>query len=184
MVTPNLTPLDLPDEGSEQQRDVVREKRHPMQASLRSVSNALRRLRAIRSAQEFDAYSLAQLRRVARSVGQHPILISRCDPTDLRGLVAERWTPVVMLRSVVGGTHPWIITSWETETEQITLTNPLERHIKQLNESAFIESWQGGSSPSTCLLLTTRPSSDRSPIFPSFQKHLSALTENSPRIWY
>ena len=184
VVTPNLTLLDLPDGNSEQQRDVVHEKPHPMQASLQSVSNAFRRLRAIRSAQEFDAYSLAQLRRTARSVGQYPLLISRCDQSNLRQLLAERWTPIVMLRSVVGGTHPWVITSWETEAGKVTLTNPLERHTKQLSETIFIESWQNGSSPSTCLLLAARPLPNHSSIFPSFQKHVSALPGNSPRIWH
>ena len=184
VVVPLGSHLDLPDKGFEQSRDVVREKRHPMQASLQSVSNSFRRLRAIRSVQELDAYSLAQLRRVARSVGQHPVLISRCNPTYLRELLAEGWTPIVMLRSLVGGTHPWVVTSWDTETGLVILTNPLEQHTKQLSETAFIEAWQGGNSPSTCLLLATRPLPDRSLLFPSYQKHVSMLIDNSPRIWY
>ena len=184
VVVPLGSHSDLPDKGFEQSRDVVREKRHPMQASLQSVSNSFRRLRAIRSVQELDAYSLAQLRRVARSIGQHPILISRCNPTYLRELLAEHWTPIVMLRSLVGGTHPWVIASWDTDTAQVNLTNPLEQHSKQLSETAFIEAWQGGNSPSTCLLLATRPLPDRSLIFPSSRKHVSTLTDNSPRIWH
>ena len=184
VVVPLGSHFDLPDKDFGRPHDSVRKKLHPMQAPLQLVSNSFRRLRAIRSVQEFDAYSLAQLRRVARSVGQHPLLISRCNATHLRELLAERWTPIVMLRSLVGGTHPWVIASWDTDTAQVNLTNPLEQHSKQLSETAFIEAWQGGNSPSTCLLLATRPLPDRSLIFPSSRKHVSTLTDNSPRIWH
>ena len=115
-----VSQLSLLGENFEKYSAVAREKHLQMQASMHAISNSCRRLRAIRSVQEFDAYSLAQLRRVARSVGQHPLLISRCNPSDLHELLSKHWTPIVMLRSLVGGTHPWVITSWETEAGQIT----------------------------------------------------------------
>ena len=179
-----VSQLSIPDEKIGNPRVIAGEKRFRMQASSHVISNAFRRLRAIRSAQEFDAYSLAQLRRVARSAGQHPLLISHCDPTDLRELLAESWTPIVMLRSLVGGTHPWVITAWDAEAGQIILTNPLERHTKRLSETPFIEAWQRGSSPSTCLLLAAQPLPDHALIFSSSQKHVSVVTDNSPRIWH
>lgn len=179
-----VSQLSLPYENFGQPRVAARENRLQMQASMHAISNSFRRLRAIRSVQEFDAYSLAQLRRVARSVGQYPFLISHCDQANLLDLLAERWTPIVMLRSLVGGTHPWVINSWETDTGKVTLTNPLEQHTKQLTEAAFIEAWQNGTSPSTCLLLAARPLPHHSSIFSSSQKHASALTKSSPRVWH
>ena len=176
--------LSLPDENFGKPPVVARENRIRMQASMHAISNSFRRLRALRSVQEFDAYSLAQLRRVARSVGQYPFLISRCDQANLLDLLAERRTPIVMLRSLVVGTHPWAITSWERGTGRVTLTNPLEQHTKQLTEAAFIETWQKGSSPSTCLLLAARPLPDHSSIFSSSQQPASSLTKQSPRIWH
>ena len=140
------------------QFNAVRRKQVPlMQANLSAISDSFRRLRAFRRVQKLDAYSLAQLRRVARTQGEYPLLISRCRKGNLRTLLANGWTPVVLLRSPGSGKHLWVITGWDTNTDGITLTNPLERHEIQLSEAAFTEGWLTGNAPASCLLLSREP---------------------------
>ncbi|MCZ6678988.1 MAG: sigma-70 family RNA polymerase sigma factor [Candidatus Poribacteria bacterium] len=145
------------------------------QANLSTISYAFRRLRAIRGVQQWDAYSLAQLRRIARGPGQYPLLISHCRKSQLRTLLKDGWTPIVLLRSPVGGKHLWVLTDWDADAAQITLTNPLEQCGIRLSEADFMKRWLTGNAPSSCLLLSRLP-------FPEPFPQL--LAENRPRVWY
>ncbi|MBI1929727.1 RNA polymerase sigma factor [Candidatus Poribacteria bacterium] len=154
------------------------------QAELSAISVSFRRLRAFRRAQQMDAYSLAQLRRIARTQGQYPLLISHCSRAHLRALLTNGWRPIVALRSPVGGKHLWVMTDWDTDAAQITLTNPLEGHEIQLSEGDFMEGWETGNAPATCLLLSEQPfptSLGSKPIPPNDSP---IVAENRIRVWY
>ena len=156
----------------------------PTQAKPSAISNALRRLRAFRKVQNLEAYSLAQLRRIARRLGQYPLLISQCREQDLRALLANGWTPIVILRSPVGGKHLWTIADWDADTEKITLINPLEKREMQLDETAFMQGWRRSNAPATCLLLSTQPLPNPFLIPPIRQNQSMTFVDNGPRVWY
>ena len=156
----------------------------PTQAKPSAISNALRRLRAFRQAQNLEAYSLAQLRRITRRLGQYPLLISQCRKQHLRALLANGWTPIVILRSPVGGKHLWTITDWDADAAKISLMNPLERRRIQLDETAFMQGWRTSNAPATCLLLSTHPLPKPFPIPPIRQNQSMTFVDNAPRVWY
>ena len=154
------------------------------QANLSAISDSFRRLRAFRRVQKLDAYSLAQLRRVARAQGEYPLLISHCQKGALRTLLANGWTPIVLLRSPGGGKHLWVITDWDTDWNEITLTNPLERHEVGLSDTAFTEGWLTGNAPRSCLLLSREPLPKPFPIALLDSDDSPLVAENGPRVWY
>ena len=191
-VTANLSNLhvnqvgsmaDLPD-GFRRFSSVAQKDFSPTQAKPSAIGNALRRLRAFRQAQNLEAYSLTQLRRIARRLGQYPLLISQCRKQHLRALLANGWVPIVILRSPVGGKHLWTITDWDADTEKITLINPLEKREMQLDETAFMQGWRMSNAPATCLLLSTQPLPKPFPVPPIRQNQSMTFVDNGPRVWY
>jgi RNA polymerase sigma-70 factor (ECF subfamily) len=147
------------------------------QATLSTIGAAFLRLRAYQHAQKLDA-SLAQLRIVAREQGRHPLLISHCGENELHILLKHGWTPIVVLRSPVGGKHLWAITEWRVDADQITMANPLEQHEITMGSRDFMRAWQTGSAPSTCLLVSDSP-------FPKpFQLLNTSRTKGGVRVWY
>ncbi len=84
------------------------------------------------------------------------VLITHCELEHVKALVAIKRAPIVVVKSSEGNLRLWVVTGYNDEGEQITLTNPLRKETTQMKYAEFEPAWKDAETPQRVLLLSAR----------------------------
>ena len=123
--------------------------------AMRPVEEAFIRIGSLRKSTRFTVADLKSIKEIRLSAA----LVSRCDLSVLKGLIASDWVPVVIIRSPVGPKHIRVVAGYDDDREEVILIDPMDFITKaRLAYSEFSQQWDDPEK--TCLLIFRRGSVD------------------------
>ena len=123
--------------------------------AMRPVEEAFIRIESLRRLKRLTVADLKSIKEIRLSAA----LVSRCDLSVLKSLIASDWAPVVIIRSPVGPKHIRVVAGYDDERGQIILVDPINFITKaRLAYSEFSQQWDDPQK--TCLLIFRRGSVD------------------------
>ena len=116
--------------------------------SMRPVEEAFIRLESLRSLKRLTAAELKPI----KNIGLSGVLVSQCNLSALKGLIASDRAPVVIIRSPVGPKHTRVVAGYDDDRGQIILVDPVNFTTKaRLTYSEFSKQWDDPQK--ACLLI-------------------------------
>ena len=117
--------------------------------SMRPVEEAFIRLESLRSLKRLTVADLKPI----KNIGLSAVLVTRCNLSALKSLIASDWAPVVIIRSPVGPKHVRVVAGYDDDKEQIILADPMDyiTNKARLTYSEFSRQWDDPQK--ACLLI-------------------------------
>ena len=116
--------------------------------SMRPVEEAFIRLESLR---ELKRLTVAELKPI-KNLGLSAALVSRCNLSAIKSLIASDRVPVVIIRSPIGPKHVRVVAGYDDDRGQIILIDPIGFTTKaRLTYSEFSKQWDDPQK--ACLLI-------------------------------
>ena len=117
-------------------------------AAFRQIETSIRKLAPTTNLTELKKDALRQ-----RLTG---VLITQCEFEHVKTLIAIKRAPIVAVKSPEGNLRLWVVTGYNDEGTQLTLTNPLRKETTQMKYAEFEPAWKDAETPQRVLLLSAR----------------------------